>query len=286
MTAYLANNSDDSVYAYEGNVRKSKNPFHYSSKTVLFIGRINELNELVQFCGYNSNLSCVDENYESFIWWALTGEGGLGKTRLTYEFMMVMRKIGWTTCIPFENTYNTLSNLSRKILNNTLFVIDYSEIYMCDIFRWISSLYNQITEGIKVRILLIDRQGSNIYDIKWVVSSRLKYEYHITNLLYNGDSFLRLCAIQDKDICKLISNYAEQRGCLLENSTINDLFKTLKIIDPQLIRPIYSLFITDAFLVGNNPIHWKRTDALEYVYQKELRDINERIVSFCKMILT
>lgn len=66
--------------------RAPSDSFHYKSATTSFHGRDEELSALRDFCS--------DET-DKFMWWAVTGVGGAGKSRLVYEFTQGMKHFGW-----------------------------------------------------------------------------------------------------------------------------------------------------------------------------------------------
>ena len=47
------------------------------------------------------------------------------------------------------------------------------------------------------------------------------------------------------------------------------LLRKLKTIDPVLCRPLYALFLTDAYVSGNTPEQWDRNDVLDYITMRE-----------------
>ena len=85
-----------------------------------------------------------------------------------------------------------------------------------------------------------------------------------------------LSPLDDHDLLDIIGNYAlalgqnsEYADCMLPDTVKRLLLQKLKSIDPQLHRPLYALFLTDAFVTGNNPEQWERNDILEYVTERE-----------------
>ena len=47
------------------------------------------------------------------------------------------------------------------------------------------------------------------------------------------------------------------------------ILRALQKVDEGLCRPLYALFITDAWLEGKDLAHWKKKEVLEWVLQKE-----------------
>lgn len=63
--------------------QNSLNRFQYDANLIDFVGRKSEMKQLEEFCNRKVGI---------FKWWAVTGEGGTGKSRLIYEFVNKMKK--------------------------------------------------------------------------------------------------------------------------------------------------------------------------------------------------
>ncbi len=253
---------------------KSKNKFHYTSKMTQFFGRDMELKKLKEFC-------LKDNDETTVCWWAVTGEGGIGKTRLVYELMNNMQELGWSVCIPRDHTYNTLVECSKNLPNNTLFVLDYSAMYMRDIGRWIEYVVKQNTYSI-VRIILIERFGESLKNSHWVLLDEVFSTKNIIETLYESD-FMVLKEIDEANLYKIMKSYAHIKSKSVSNEVLNKLYRVLVKVDPDLKRPLYCLFIIDAYLNNENPLYWEREDALNYVYTRELDSLRQHIVGVCNI---
>lgn len=94
-------------------------------------------------------------------------------------------------------------------------------------------------------------------------------------------TFLKLSPLSDYDLMDIIGNYATalqeyklKTGKILANSKKQMLLHKLKTIDPDLCRPLYAMFLTDAYMDSNDPEQWKREDILNYVIDREKRGLN------------
>ena len=74
--------------------------FMYDSGYISFVGRRNELEHLQAFCQADEQIS----------WWAVSGPGGMGKSRLVYEFANAKRAEGWKIHWLGHNDYVNLAN--------------------------------------------------------------------------------------------------------------------------------------------------------------------------------
>ncbi len=69
--------------------------FMYDSGYTAFVGREKEFDELQEFCKDSMQVS----------WWAVTGPGGMGKSRLVYEFTNKQKEAGWEIIWLKQNDY-------------------------------------------------------------------------------------------------------------------------------------------------------------------------------------
>lgn len=65
-------------------------------------------------------------------------------------------------------------------------------------------------------------------------------------------------------------DYSKKKNTLTETEK-ELLLETLKTIDPVLCRLLYAMFLTDAYMEGNDPKQWNRQEVLDYVTQRELK---------------
>ena len=138
--------------------RAPSDSFHYKSGATSFRGREKELKELCDFCS--------DET-DKFKWWAVTGAGGAGKSRLVYEFTQGMKHSGWACMWLNSSNIKSLSSISVK----TIIVVDYAQAYI-DV---VGELIEQLAEtdrSLPVRILLIERDGKSLDECSWGASLR------------------------------------------------------------------------------------------------------------------
>ena len=76
----------------------------------------------------------------------------------------------------------------------------------------------------------------------------------------------------DNDLLEIIENYAKAfNDNVLPDAEKQMLLDKLKSIDPDLCRPLYAMFLTDAYVEGKNPERWNQRDILDYVTERETR---------------
>lgn len=146
---------------YENQIHnKVDNRFVYTAESVGFFGREEEIKRLIEFCTAD-----LGDHYVK--WWAITGAGGSGKSRLAYEVRKELVSKNWDVIIPKQYDFNGLQKISENLNKNTLFILDYVYAYAKDIGKWFEVLYNTPSTIVK-RIILIERDGTNIINSSWV----------------------------------------------------------------------------------------------------------------------
>ncbi len=138
----------------------------YSANVFQFLGRDDEEADLDAFLfepGPGGRLA-------PFRWVTLTGEGGLGKTRLAYEFVQVMPD-GWAGGLLREADLRSLTDKARwRPKQPTLFVIDYPGRFPKPVGQFLGYLQRSAKDfDLPVRVLLLERDGTGpwrdtIYD--------------------------------------------------------------------------------------------------------------------------
>ena len=156
------------------------NPFKYNSCTTELIGRENDLAALHRFLEQDENISVK--------WWAITGVGGSGKSRLAFEFACGLDKDVWhsefiTRDRPF--VFEQLQMISDKDTRNLLLVIDNDSSDMEPLANWLSYIYDR-KENRQIRVLICQRvkinEGENCM-APWR-ESLLDYNEIVGTLLY------------------------------------------------------------------------------------------------------
>lgn len=225
-----------------------------------FTGRKKELESLDAFCASDDNIS----------WWAVTGPGGMGKSRLVYEFTNKKRENGWQI-VRFEAHPSKGSNAaSMESLNEwfpsspqTLVVLDDVQAYMERIWHWLSVVVRR-PRSEKLRILLLEREGRNLNSSSWLGTESC--DDILVDWCHEED-FLYLEPMDDEHLVSIMNNFATAAGKTL-NAEL--LLKTLERVDPELKRPLYAIAIADAYCQGKNPTNWDRKMVLDTLLDREL----------------
>ena len=234
------------------------NPFVYDAGFIPFTGRTEELNQLRAFCETEGKLK----------WWAVTGAGGSGKSRLVYEFTEQMKQQGWFVRYLETSDYADLTQFD-SLPQKTIVVADYVQAYLTEIGRWLEHLQH-INRSTPIRILLIERDGKSCEDSSWgeLFVTSLKSQKFVQNDRYQSE-FLELQPMKEQELQQIMEDYTEKSGRKLPQEQSDQLLQILQRVDEGLYRPLYALFIADAWMNDENPTHWDKNRILEYVIQKE-----------------
>lgn len=239
--------------------------FHYKSGAVSFHGRRAELEQLREFCG---------QAHVAFRWWAVTGAGGAGKSRLVYEFGQEMKASGWNVLWLNSAHMDHLDTL--PIPTNTLVVVDYAQAYLRPLGHWMEQLAQQ-PRLVPVRLLLLERDGESLDSSSW--GSGLRAEVGRATLIRRScwrEPFLQLEPLQEEELLCIMEDYAAKIGKRLDEKTAQQLLEALKSTDPELRRPLYAMFLTDAWANGKEPEQWGQKAVLDYVLQQENEYFEEK----------
>ena len=239
--------------------------FHYKSGAVSFHGRQEELEQLREFCGQED---------VAFCWWAVTGAGGAGKSRLVYEFGREMERASWNVLWLNSAHMDHLDTL--PIPTKTLVVVDYAQAYLGPLGHWMEQLA-QRPRLVPVRLLLLERDGESLDESSWGIGLK-SHVYRAKSIREScwKETFLQLFPLRDEELLCIMTDYADTAGERLPEAKAQQLLKTLKTTDPGLRRPLYAMFLTDAWANGEKPERWGQKVVLDYVLQRENEYFEEK----------
>lgn len=249
--------------------------FWYRADLFSFVGRINELKQLEDFCKHDNKI----------LWYAITGRGGQGKSRLAYEFVKrsktdwKMHFLDWSDflefgCADFEH-YDYNSNL--------LVVIDYVSKDAESIGKWLKKVCSLGNRKFKLRVLFLQREGltrNKIGELNYPVwYERLVQGAESSDIVRNvlfKSTFLTLPKLSAQNLKQIIVNYIVRNDA---NSPTEEeqerLIQSLKDIDSDFQRPIYALFLADAWLENSDKVlDWSIKNLQEWLNYHEIKKID------------
>ena len=237
----------------------SKNPFVYDARVIGFYGREEELQVLSDFTKARG----------SFSWLAITGEGGSGKTRLVYEFTNSMRLKGWNIIKVGRDDLQNPTELNKRVTEGGKNIVwaDYGQSFAKELGRWMTNLASPPFSSTN-RIIVIEREQSEIDSSLLSMLSEEDYNGRLKDALWGG-RFLKLKALGVQGIADIMRSYCAYRKKSIDGNSISALLQVLENVDPGLMRPLYALFITDAYCAGEDPRHWDRTRVLDWMVERE-----------------
>ena len=253
----------------------SVNRFLYNADVIPYIGHIDELDFLTNMC----------ENAESlFCWIGVYGDGGSGKTRLAYELCKRMDAKGWQITWP-SHLKSSIDQIKTKLCTDTedaLICLDdiISDVDMTvDFIRWCAES-SDITAA-KIRLLILDRDFDHF--LEECYNCCLYYDYSNKSYEFiDNNGLLKVSPCTEENVFSIISLYCQSvYNQSPDQNTIQNLQEKLKSIDCK-NRPLYALFIADAWCNGADITNWDRTDALEMVINKE----SEKAINYIKLEYT
>ena len=120
----------------------------YAHRQAGLVGREGDLQRLADFLDQEAEVS----------WWVITGAGGIGKSRLALEFLLLHQNL-WEVGRLSKDKLCDRAGLDRwRPLSPTLMVIDYAAEYPDDIGQWLDHLIRHQQEyDFPVRLLILER---------------------------------------------------------------------------------------------------------------------------------
>ena len=242
----------------------STNRFQYSVEASDFVGRKAELDYLLSMC---------ENSDQPFCWAGICGSGGAGKSRLAYKLCDIMQNKNWKVYAP-SHARVTAQRIEEEIESFNQDVLVCFDDVKTDIDTIIDFMYYCIegplhTKG-RIRVVLVERDFSDSFI---GCSNVLLYQYapEKTNRseLELKDGFIHVKKPSTGDIYSIMKSFAlniYQKQ--LSDEDISMLYESLKQVDKQ-ERPLFALFLCDAWCNGNDVRKWHRNDALEMAVNRE-----------------
>lgn len=269
------------VYEKEDIISSGIQSYHFAQESIDFKGRDKELKELEVFL----------RNNQLYLWWAITGQAGSGKSRLVYE-LMNRNKTKWFPF--FLNDSVTITEVKDfRPFSDTIIAIDYVSGREKEISEVIQQLlYFFQKSPYKLRLLFIERECSTItgswYDLltkslgNYNKEKFEKIEYKRSEDLLDiprrsqkGHDFIYLDDLDIDAVVAIIENVCNKQGLP------KDHYRDIKLKDEYgkkfeilKYRPLFVQIFVEAWI--ENDCKHPRYDGFEELLEIVLKKEQER----------
>ncbi|MDR2566325.1 MAG: hypothetical protein LBC97_09805, partial [Bifidobacteriaceae bacterium] len=238
---------------------------HFTSKKVAFVGREKELERLEEFC----------EEDREVLWWAVTGPGGFGKSRLAYEFCQRIERRGWRAQFLRREFFDgsAPSCLTWDFPQDLLLVVDYAACHGGQVGRWLTGLQGRRDQ--KLRVLILERESfadpwTDLGQPRWYAEMANQVDKRELEHLRYGTAPSELALegtrLGDEEMNRLLSSLSVPPR---ESAMI---LGRLSEIDPDRTRPLYLLFLALAWTHNQGGDRWATLsleDLQNMIYEHE-----------------
>lgn len=235
--------------------------FSYQQRTSMFVGREKEIDELLKFFFSDNN----------FCWWAITGRGGVGKSRLALELCLELENLN-VNCgfLPIQQMVSlNWNNWFPKCPH--LFVIDLAASNYEKIIAFISYLANRDDFQSPVKVLLIDRNPDEIW---W---KELMQSYDCRRCCFSQNS-CSVNGLKEKYFLEIVENILKEKEYNVKVDP-EILIEIMKRIDP-FQRPLFAMFVGVAIANGQHIRDWNQYNLLDYQLDYEFNNVLQRFSSY------
>lgn len=294
MDKHSFSNMIDQIQPKETN----NNVFHYLNEDIGFWGRDEEMKVLEEFL----------EDERPILYTAIIAAGGCGKSKLVYEFVKQNRyNTEWEMRYLDGVQIDRLLDFSDYCYpRNLVLIVDYAGMYAETLGKWLAHLCKIKKEARpqKLRLIMLERESKVIVEHmvfpptwKKSLESTGEQKQLLEKIYYTKTPFSdigELRALDDISIKQMMKQHGERQGRSLTEQEIEALFTHLKGMGNQGIaqaKPLIALFMTQAYIKGQNVITWNTQDMMQYFLERfdkqceYLCENDEKIVSAVENLL-
>jgi len=231
--------------------RTEENRLNFRVQRIPFTGRQKELEFLQIFL----------DDKKPFMWCALIGSGGMGKSRLSLEFCLRNAGLWRVGFLPAKHGFTHWADWQPD--QPTLIIVDYASGRAKELNSIITSLQGRMQEfEWPVRIIILEREAQGNWWDDFIGTGSDKYA--IQEVKYKEPLELKPMSKDDiwNMMCFVINEY---------NRPIPDKQETLKTlgkIDPE-YRPLFAVMAAEAIAIGEDIRAWDKTRLLEEWLKRE-----------------
>jgi hypothetical protein len=243
----------------------SSSVLHFTSRKVAFVGREGELARLEEFC----------EADQEVLWWAVTGPGGIGKSRLAYEFCQRIEGRGWRAQFLRREFFDGPATqcLTWDFPQDLLLVVDYAACHGGQVGQWLTGLQGRRDH--KLRVLILERESfadpwTGTGQPRWYLemandADRRELE-HLRHGTRSSELTLEGTRLDDAQMSRLLSSLK------IPPPASAAMLGRLSEIDPGRTRPLYLLFLALARIRNPGDDRWATLgleDLHDMIYEHE-----------------
>lgn len=265
----------------------------YTSGIDQFLGRDQEIDFLHRFAGDPS----FGGRIFNFRWLLLTGEGGMGKTRLAHHFTRKVLGQEWEAG---KLDLHTLSGFAApekwRPRQPTFIVIDYAQTAPEEVRRLLRAFSGQAGKyEFPVRLLLLERSANAIWTNRMLPNDGDRPAVMKHGFGGRGVNGTGLAPLSRETIATLMTRRFDGSGC--SPPSPDDLFEFAVQVDPRegsvevdgatqqipIPRPLFALAVADAVIesiqsTGAPPAELTREEVLEGIISRDRQTIWRAIV--------
>ena len=245
------------------------NAFHYRNEILGFRGRESErqvLNEFIQ----------ADD---ALLWMAVTGSGGIGKSKLLYHFVKELKIYPkWKSVWIHPDNYEQIFRYNEwRYPCNLLIVVDYAGIMASEMGKWLKLLEQSSYRPDKMRFVFIEREGKGEENNVPLWYQNLRGSGEQTRCVerlgykkYNGTPFLQLSALYRNQLEKIVVDYAKIYRKALSDEQIKWILEKAEEIDRKQGNPrvLIVLFTADAVIQNREYKNWNMQQLINEIIKK------------------
>ncbi len=245
------------------------NAFHYRNEILGFRGRESErqvLNEFIQ----------ADD---ALLWMAVTGSGGIGKSKLLYHFVKELKIYPkWKSVWIHPDNYEQIFRYNEwRYPCNLLIVVDYAGIMASEMGKWLKLLEQSSYRPDKMRFVFIEREGKGEENNVPLWYQNLRGSGEQTRCVerlgykkYNGTPFLQLSGLHRNQLEKIVVDYAKIYRKVLSDEQIKWILEKAEEIDRKQGNPrvLIVLFTADAIIQNREYKNWNIQQLINEIIKK------------------
>lgn len=229
--------------AVTAEMRSAFSQYYFAAEGISFYGRADELTVIGDFMSQK----------EAFLWYALSGQSGSGKSRLALE---ICRRYGSRWCAFFIKPNADAAQLDEFVpYRDTLIVIDDFkglEKNVASLIEKMSTLFGKTKY--RLRLLLCERESSTLFGT-WFADLERSFEKgylpEFRSRRYGGEKqeFLVLGDLRDEEIENMIGEICEKKGLPADGKRNRQLRQSYQGKLEQLhYRPLFLQMFVEAWI--------------------------------------